>query len=115
MSEISKKEIEHVAGLARIRLSENEKEKMVRELGAILGYIDKLKEVHTDGVELIAHITGLENVLRKDLPSTTFYLSKVVLGELKKPLAEQAVEAVKLIEMAPDSKDNFVKVPAVFG
>lgn len=100
--EITKKEIEHVAGLARIRLSDKEKEKMTRELGAILGYIDKLKEVNTDGVEPIAHITGMENVLRKDEPS-------------KKPLTDVAADAAKLVEMAPDGKDNFVKVPAVFG
>jgi aspartyl-tRNA(Asn)/glutamyl-tRNA(Gln) amidotransferase subunit C len=101
MSEISKKEVEHIAGLARIRLGEHDKEKMAAELGAILGYIDKLKEVNTDGVEPIAHIAGLENVFRKDEPS-------------KKPLEDQAADAVKLVEMAPESKDNFVKVKAVF-
>jgi len=102
MSQITTKDVEHIAGLARIKLSEKEKEKMAEELGAILGYIDKLQEVNTDGVEPIAHITGLENVLRKDEIN-------------EKPLAGQAVDAVKLVEMAPDSKDNFVKVKAVFG
>ena len=103
MSEIGKKEIEHVADLARIRLNDNEKEKMARELGAILGYIDKLKEVNTDGVELIAHITGLENVLRKDEIN-------------EKPSRHGGTaESIRLVEMAPDSKDNFVKVPTVFG
>ena len=67
--EITKKEVEHIAGLARIGLSDKEKEKMAVEMGAILGYIDKLKEVDTDGVEPIAHITGLENLLRNYLPS----------------------------------------------
>ncbi len=99
---INKKEVEHIADLARIRLSEKEKEKLTKELGSILGFVDKLKEVNTDGVEPIAHITGLENIMREDKPS-------------KKPLEDQAAEAVKLIKMAPDSKDNFVKVPAVFG
>ena len=116
MSVITKKDVEHIAGLARIRLGEKEKEKMAKELGAILGYIDKLKEVDTEGIEPIAHITGMENVLRKDLPSTTFGTPKVVLGEPnKKPLEDQAADAVKLVEMAPDKKDNFVKVKAVFG
>ena len=101
MSNISKKEVEHIAGLARIRFSDKEKEKLAQELGGILGYIDKLKEVNTDGVEPIAHITGLENVLRKD-------------EVMKKPPEEQAVEAKKLVEMAPDIKDNYVKVKAVF-
>lgn len=117
---ITKREIEHVAALARIKLSEQEKEKMAHELGAILGYIDKLKEVDTEGVdpersregtqrasasygiEPVAHITGLENITRKDM-------------DMKKPLEEQAADATRLVQMAPDSKDNFVKVPAVFG
>lgn len=102
MSAITKKEVEHIARLARIKLGEKEKEKMASELGAILGYIDKLKEVNTEGVEPISNITGMENVLRKDEP-------------MKKPLAEQAADAMKLVKMTPESKDNFVKVPAVFG
>jgi len=111
---IDKKDVEHIAGLARIKLGEKEKEKMASELGVILGYIDKLKEVNTDGVEPISNITGLENVLRKDLPSTTFGVPKVVLGE-KNPRHDVGADAVKLVEVAPDSKDNFIKVPAVFG
>lgn len=109
MSSIVEKDVEHIASLARIKFSENEKEKMARELGAILGYIDKLKEVDTDGVEPISNITGMENVLRKDEP-------------MKKPSSRSlspnygwTADAVKLIEMVPESKDNFVKVPAVFG
>ena len=102
MTEISKEEIKHIAELARIKLTEKEKDKMTKELGAILGYIDKLKEVNTEGVEPIAHITGMENILREDEPS-------------KKPLEDQAADAVKLIKMAPKKKDNFVKVKAVFG
>ena len=100
--EISKKEVEHIAGLARIKFSDKEKEKMASELGAILGYIDKLKEVNTDGVEPVSNITGMENVLRKDEPN-------------KKPRRNVGADAVKLVEMAPNKKDNFVKIPAVFG
>lgn len=101
MSKISKSEVEHIAALARIKLGEKEKEKIASELGVILGYIDKLKEVGTEGVEPISNITGMENVLRGDELS-------------KKPLEDQAAEATKLVEMAPEKKDNFVKVPAVF-
>ena len=101
MSQITKKDVEHIAGLARIKFNDKEKEKMADELGVILRYIDKLKEVDADGVEPIAHITGLENVLRKDEPS-------------KKPLEDQVADAAKLVKMAPESKDNFIKVPAVF-
>ena len=102
MAEISKKEVEHIAGLARIRLDDREKEKMATELGAILSYIDKLKEVNTEGIEPVAHITGLENVFRNDEPS-------------KKPSRDGGTaDAARLVDMAPDKKDNFVKVRAVF-
>ncbi|MBI2063338.1 MAG: Asp-tRNA(Asn)/Glu-tRNA(Gln) amidotransferase subunit GatC [Candidatus Yanofskybacteria bacterium] len=114
MAEISKKEIEHVASLARIKLAEKEKQKIAEELGAILSYIDKLKEVNTDDARLVTQNAGLENVLRKDEPSTTLWLPKVVLGEsMKKSLEDQVAKAVKLVEMAPDSKGNFVKVHSV--
>lgn len=115
MSNIDKKEIEHIAELARIKLSGEEKEKMANELGAILSYIDKLNEVNTEGVEAIAYITGMENVLRKDLPSTTLGHPQVVLGEKKPSHDNGTVDAARLVEMVPESKDNFVKVPAVFG
>lgn len=101
MGKLSEKEIERVASLARIKLGEEEKEKMASELGAVLGYIDKLKEVNTEVVEPIAHITGMENILREDETS-------------KKSLEVQAAEAAKLVEATPESKGNFVKVPAVF-
>ena len=101
MNNITEKEVEHIAELARIKLTGKEKDKITKELGAILGYIDKLKEVNTEGVEPIAHITGLTDVFRNDEPT-------------KKPLENQAAEVAKLVEMAPDRKDNFVKVKEVF-
>lgn len=104
---ITKTDVEHIAVLARIKLDNHEKEKYTQELGAILGYIDKLREVNTDGVEPISNITGLENILRKDEP----------MKKPPSPLAAKsgAVEAAKLIKMAPEKKDNYVKVRAVFG
>ena len=99
---LSKKDVERIAGLARIGLNEREKEKMAEELGSVLGYIDRLDQVNTNGTEPIAHITGLENVLRND-------------GISKKLLTKQAAEVEKLIKMGPDKKDNYVKVKAVFG
>ena len=98
MSNITEKEVEHIAELARIKLTEKEKDKMTKELGAILGYIDKLKEVNTEGVEPIAHITGLTDVFRSD-------------DNPKEPASENIK---RLMEQAPDKKDNFVKVKEVF-
>lgn len=63
---ITKDQVEHIAKLARIELTDAEKEKMTKELGAILTYVEKLNEVDTTGVESTAQVTGLEDVFRKD-------------------------------------------------
>ncbi len=98
MSNITEKEVEHIAELARIKLTEKEKSKMTKELGAILGYIDKLKEVNTEGVEPIAHITGLADVFRKD----------------DNPQESDAENIKRLMGQAPSEKDGYVKVKSVF-
>ena len=63
---ITVKEVEHVAKLAQLRLSEAEKEKMAMELGVILEFIDQLKKVNVDGIEPTSHALPLVNVTRKD-------------------------------------------------
>ena len=63
---LEKKEIEHIANLARLDLSEEELEKYGSQLSDVLDYIDLLKEVDVEGVEPTAQITGMENVYRED-------------------------------------------------
>jgi len=63
---ISKEQIEHIAKLARIELTEKEKEKFSTELSSILEYIDKLNQVDTGKIEPISQVTGLKNILRSD-------------------------------------------------
>jgi aspartyl-tRNA(Asn)/glutamyl-tRNA(Gln) amidotransferase subunit C len=59
-------DIKHVAHLARISLSPEEEEKFGEQLGQVLGYIDKLKEVDVTGVEPTAHAFPMVNVTRPD-------------------------------------------------
>ena len=59
-------DIKHVAHLARISLSPEEEKKFGAQLGQVLGYIDKLKEVDVTGVEPTAHAFPLVNVMRPD-------------------------------------------------
>jgi len=66
MSKLSQQDVEHVASLARIELSEKKKEQYAKEMSDILSYVEKLNELNTDGVEPIGHITGMINVYRKD-------------------------------------------------
>lgn len=61
------KEVEHVALLARLSLSENEKEVFGRQLSSILNYADQLNELDTDDVEPLTHILPVFNVFRDDI------------------------------------------------
>jgi aspartyl-tRNA(Asn)/glutamyl-tRNA(Gln) amidotransferase subunit C len=65
---ISLKDVEHVARLARLELSDAEKERMRRELDSILSYIDKLRALDTEGVEPTSHAIPMTNVMRDDAP-----------------------------------------------
>ncbi len=66
MASITKAQVEHIAKLARLTLDADRLEKMTKELGAILGYVDILGEVNTDNVEPTAQVTGLTSVFRPD-------------------------------------------------
>lgn len=63
---LSIKEVEHVALLARLRLSEEEKTVFAEQLNSILEYADRLKELLTDNIEPLDHILPIYNVFRED-------------------------------------------------
>lgn len=63
---ISKNEVQHIAELARIGLTDEELEKYSQDLSGILDWIDQLKEVDISGVEPTKHITGVKNISRQD-------------------------------------------------
>jgi aspartyl-tRNA(Asn)/glutamyl-tRNA(Gln) amidotransferase subunit C len=94
---ISKQEVEHIANLARLELSDKEKEKFSKQLSEILDFVKKIQEVDLSKVEPTAQITGLLNVVRPDV--------------VKK--CEDEIMA-HLIEMAPEKSDNLIKVKPVF-
>ena len=64
---LSRSEVEKIALLSRLSLSDDELQRMTTQLGAILGYMDLLGEVDTTGVEPLAHARDLTNVLREDV------------------------------------------------
>ncbi|MHB9144796.1 MAG: Asp-tRNA(Asn)/Glu-tRNA(Gln) amidotransferase subunit GatC [Symbiobacteriia bacterium] len=64
---IQRKDVDHVADLSRLHLTEAEREKMTRELNSILGHVDKLGELDTSGIEPTFHVLkSLKNVTRED-------------------------------------------------
>ena len=87
-------EVEHVARLARLALDAEEKERMRSQLDAILGYVEQLRRVNTDGVEPTAHVLPLVNVLRDDEVRPSY-----------------PVEA--MLANAPDAQDGQFRVPRI--
>jgi aspartyl-tRNA(Asn)/glutamyl-tRNA(Gln) amidotransferase subunit C len=65
---IDREQVLHVARLARLRLEDEEIERMTGELSTILDHIEKIGELELDGVEPTSHVVELENVLRPDEP-----------------------------------------------
>lgn len=94
---LTKKDIEYVASLARIELTEKAKEKYTKELSAILDFVNQLDEAEISGVEPLYQVTGLDNVMRND-------------GE---PYKADEAKINSIIKQAPETEGNFVKVKAV--
>ena len=65
---IERQDVEHVARLARLALTDAELEKMRDQLNGILAYIEKLNALETEGVEPTSHAVPLVNVMRDDEP-----------------------------------------------
>ena len=65
---IEREQVLHVAKLARLRLSDEEVERMVGELSGILDHVDRIGNLDLEGVEPTSHVVALENVLRADEP-----------------------------------------------
>ena len=63
---ISDETIEYVGILAKLSLSEEEREQAKKDMGRMLGYIDQLNELDTTGVEPMSHAFAVENVFRED-------------------------------------------------
>ena len=63
---IDRKTVEYIANLARLALTEEEKEEFTAQLDKILAYIDKLSGLDTKGVEPATHAVRLKNVFRED-------------------------------------------------
>ena len=91
---ISSKEVEYVAHLARLEISDEEKEKFTGQLNDILLYIDKLNELDTRGVEPMSHAIAVTNAFREDR----------ILDSLG---------TEKSLANAPDARGEFFRVPKV--
>ncbi|MGQ9719918.1 MAG: Asp-tRNA(Asn)/Glu-tRNA(Gln) amidotransferase subunit GatC [Candidatus Jordarchaeum sp.] len=91
---ISKNQIEHVAWLARIELTEDEKKAFTKQLNEILNYFKKIDEIDTSDIAPTFHVLDLVNVLRDD--------------KVKPSLSK--TDALK---NAPHKEDSFIKAPKI--
>ena len=89
---ISDETIEYVGILAKLELSEDEKEQAKKDMGSMLDYIDKLNELDTSGVEPMSHVFPVHTVFREDV---------VVNGDARE----------KMLANAPEKKDGSFVVP----
>lgn len=64
---ITRQEVDHVARLARLALTEEEKDAFTGQMDAILAYVDTLNELNTDGVTATSHAVPMENAFREDV------------------------------------------------
>jgi aspartyl-tRNA(Asn)/glutamyl-tRNA(Gln) amidotransferase subunit C len=91
---LSVDEVKKVAQMARIELTDSEVEKFQKDLSSVLDYVDALKEVDTDGLEIVSSVTGLENVQREDKSVITDYQENIMAN-------------------APERKDKYYKVKSI--
>jgi aspartyl-tRNA(Asn)/glutamyl-tRNA(Gln) amidotransferase subunit C len=92
---ISDETIDYVGILAKLELSDEEKEQAKVDMGRMLDYIDKLGELDTTGIEPMSHVFPVQNVFREDV---------VTNGD----------ESEKTLKNAPGEKDNMFIVPRTF-
>lgn len=96
---ITKKEVEHVARLARLALTEEEKELYAAQLSSILGYIEKLSRLDTTHVPPTTHVLPVANIWREDRAE---------------PSAPDTLGACdEIIRNAPEHEGRFFKVKKV--
>ena len=88
------KDVEHVAKLARLELTEEEKQKFSTQLNSILEYVNEMNEIDTTDVEPMSHALPVYNVMREDKVSY-----------------EQTKE--ELMKNAPMEEDGFFRVPKI--
>jgi aspartyl-tRNA(Asn)/glutamyl-tRNA(Gln) amidotransferase subunit C len=90
---IEREEVLHVARLARLRLTDDEVDRMAKELSTILDHIERIGELDLDDVPPTSHVIAVENVLRPDEP-------------------RPSLPRERALELAPDAVESGFRVPA---
>lgn len=100
---ISKEEIEHLKDLARVEFGAKETDKLAKDLGEILGYVEKLKNVDVSNAPEMTHaLEGVKNVMRSDIS-----------GESPRSGAPENYNTSDLASAFPEKENNYLKVQAI--
>ena len=91
---VTMKDVEHIAKLAKLNFTEDEKAGFTVQFNEILSFMEKLNELDTSNVEPLSHVIELQNVLRED--------------KVKEPLSTE-----NALKNAPSHTEQFFKVPKV--
>jgi aspartyl-tRNA(Asn)/glutamyl-tRNA(Gln) amidotransferase subunit C len=94
---LSRDDVVKLARLARLSLSDDEVSHFQSELGAILGYVEKLADADTTGLEPTSQVTGLMNVTRAD------------------EIQDYGYDTASLLALAPAQQDGHIKVKRMIG
>jgi aspartyl-tRNA(Asn)/glutamyl-tRNA(Gln) amidotransferase subunit C len=93
---IDRDQVLHVAKLARLKVSDDEVDRMAEELSKILEHVETMNELDLEGVEPTSHVVDLTNVLREDVPRPCLPRERALAG-------------------APDAVDGGFRVPSPGG
>ncbi|MDN7146099.1 Asp-tRNA(Asn)/Glu-tRNA(Gln) amidotransferase subunit GatC [Liquorilactobacillus mali] len=91
---ISASEVEHVAGLAKLAFTDEELQKFTGQMDEIIGMVQQLSEVDTDGIPVTTHVTDATGVMREDV-------------------AVSGTPREELMRNVPQHQDGYIKVPAI--
>jgi aspartyl-tRNA(Asn)/glutamyl-tRNA(Gln) amidotransferase subunit C len=91
---LTPEQVRWVAKLARLELTDAERETMTRQLGRIVDYVAQLQQVDTEGVEPLAHALDVSNVFRPDEPAPSLPVDEALANAPKRSGAFYSVPAV---------------------
>jgi aspartyl-tRNA(Asn)/glutamyl-tRNA(Gln) amidotransferase subunit C len=91
---ITKKDVEYIANLSRLTISENEIEEYTKQLSEILEHVNRLQKINTDNVEPMSYAFDIKNIYREDVN-------------------EPSIDNKKVFDAAPSIEKNCFKVPKI--
>ncbi len=91
---ITKKDVEYIANLSRLTVSDDEIEEYTKQLSEILEHVNRLQKINTDNVEPMSYAVDIKNVFREDK-------------------MESSIERKKILDAAPSAEKNCFKVPKI--